>query len=127
MILRLLLVLMFAWAGLNGEDKPAAKGESKEQAPAEKRVTGPDGKVYILRQTPFGVAKIEEKAEEKAEEPPDNMRAFEDGDSIRFERPTPFGVARWVRKKSELNDMEKAAWERERRRAADKAQAKEAK
>jgi hypothetical protein len=130
MTLRILFILVFAWAGLNGQDKPAAKSESKENVSGERRIIGPDGKRYILRQTPVGVAKVEEKEEkagEKAEEPPDDMRAVEQGDSVQFERQTPVGVARWVRKKSELNEMEKAAWERERRRLADKASAKEAK
>lgn len=117
MVSRILFVLVFAWAGLSAEDKPAATGRSESK----------DGKKYIERQTPFGVAKVEDKGDEKAEEPPANMRAFEEGDNIRFERPTPFGVARWVRKKSELNDMERAAWERERRKPAEKEPPKEAK
>jgi hypothetical protein len=126
MISRILFVLVFAGAGLSGQDKPAEKQDSKEK-PAAERSASKDGKKYVERQTPFGVAKVEDKGPEKAEEPPANMRAFEEGDNIRFERPTPFGVARWVRKKSELNDMERAAWERERRKPAEKAPAKEAK
>jgi hypothetical protein len=31
------------------------------------------------------------------------------GDSVQFQRPTPFGPQKWVRKKSELTDDEKAA------------------
>jgi hypothetical protein len=126
MTLRILFVLIFAWAGLSGQDKPAGKENAKKPAAAE-QPSSKDGKKYVERQTPFGVAKVEDKGEEKAEEPPANMRAFEEGDNIRFERPTPFGVARWVRKKSELNEMERAAWERERRKRAEKAPAKEAK
>jgi hypothetical protein len=125
MISRILLVLVFAWTGLSGQDKPAAKEDSKAKPAA--RSESKDGKKYVERQTPFGVAKVEDKGDEKAEEPPANMRAFEEGDNIRFERPTPFGVARWVRKKSELNEMERAAWERERRKPVEKAPAKKAK
>lgn len=127
MILRILFVLVFAWAGLSGQDKPDGKADSKQKPAAAERSASKDGKKYVERQTPFGVAKVEDKGDEKAEEPPANMRAFEEGDNIRFERPTPFGVARWVRKKSELNEMERAAWERERRKRAEKEPAKEEK
>ena len=123
---RILFVMVFAWAGLSGQDKPAAKEDPKKPAAAERSVSK-DGKKYVERQTPFGVAKVEDKGDEKAEEPPANMRAFEEGDNIRFERQTPFGVARWVRKKSELNEMERTVWERERRKVAEKGPAKEAK
>ena len=30
------------------------------------------------------------------------------GDSYRFEKKTPFGASTWIRKKSELNENEKA-------------------
>ena len=120
---RILFVLVFAWAGLSGQDKPAGKEDSKEKPAAAERSASKDGKKYVQRQTPFGVAKVEDKGDEQAA----NMRAFEEGDNIRFERPTPFGVARWVRKKSELNEMERAAWERERRKPAEKQPAKEEK
>ena len=43
----------------------------------------------------------------------ESTKAVEDGDSIRFERASPFGVTRWQRKKAELNDMERAVWEHE--------------
>ena len=92
------------------------KVEDKAQT-APERVTGADGKTYVIKQTPFGPVKVEDKPlDPKAEEPRANMRAYEEGDSIRFESPTPFGVARWVRKKSELNDTEHAVWEREQRK-----------
>ena len=105
------------------EKAPSQKAEqdNKKAAPAEKRVTDKDGKTYILRPTPFGTVKVEDKpADPKENEPPERVRAFEDGDNIRFESPTPFGVARWVRKKTELNDTEKAVWERELRNKAAK-------
>jgi hypothetical protein len=127
MISRILFVLVFAWAGLSGQDKPAGKADSKEKPAAAEQSASKDGKKYVERRTPFGVVKVEDKGDEKAEEPPANMRAFEEGDSIRFERPTPFGVARWVRKKSELSEMERAAWERERRKPAEQKPAKEEK
>ena len=43
----------------------------------------------------------------------ESTKAIEEGDSVRFERTSPFGVTRWQRKKGELNEMERAVWERE--------------
>ncbi|MCC7176617.1 MAG: hypothetical protein IT159_15595 [Bryobacterales bacterium] len=57
------------------------------------------------------------KAEEpktKAEAPP-NLRAFDEGDQVRFESRLPFGVSQYRKKKSELNEVERAALERERK------------
>ncbi len=103
------------------EAKEKATEQQKKESPAPKRVTGADGKTYVIRQTPFGPVKVEEKSgDAKADEPPADFRAFQEGDNIRFEKPTPFGVARWVRKKSELNDMERAVWEREQRQRTGK-------
>jgi hypothetical protein len=128
MKVRVFVLIALGWAALvagaqekssGAETKEKAAAREKKEAPAPKRVTGPDGKTYSVRQTPFGPVKVEEKPEDpKTDEPPANMRAFEDGDNIRFERPTPFGVARWVRKKNELNDTERAVWEREQRKRA---------
>jgi len=128
------LAALIAGAQEKSSGAAGAKGKSaareKKESPAPKRVTGPDGKTYVIRQTPFGDVKVEEKPEDaKAREPRADFRAFEEGDNIRFEKPTPFGVARWVRKKSELDDDERAVWEREQRKQAGKqpADTKEAK
>ena len=130
---RILILVALTMIGLSaaGQGEPAKKTEpknapeSKKNAPSEKRITDKDGKTYILRETPFGIAKVEDKPEDnKVAEPSADFRAFEDGDSVRFEKPTPFGVARWVRKMSELDDEERAVWERDRRAQASKAPAK---
>jgi hypothetical protein len=116
MKLRNLVLLMVALVAplLMGQDKPAAKSQPKGKAVATaKKKTG-------QRQTPFGSSKVnEESAGVKPEEAPENLRAFEEGDSVRFERPTPFGTMRWVRKKTDLTGVERAAWERERRAATE--------
>jgi len=111
-------------------------------ATTPQRVLGEDGKTYELRntpfgpmrlavgaggtmepvvagnqagavlQTPFGPMKVAERSDPRFVQRPDATVAYEQGHSIRFERPTPFGVLRWIQKKTELNDVEKAAWER---------------
>jgi hypothetical protein len=50
----------------------------------------------------------------------------EDGDSVRFERNTPFGMQRWKRKKSELTEQEKQIFERASRPAEKAPSAKPA-
>ena len=39
------------------------------------------------------------------------LRGKEIGDSIRFERPSPFGVYRWTKKKADLTMEERKLWE----------------
>jgi hypothetical protein len=127
------------------EDQPAQKKQSAKQSaapPAEltlpagaKQVelgtytfTDAQGKKWIYRKTPFGLARFEDKPIEvngpKAA-PGDGIVAKEDGDTIRFERPGPFGTYRWEKKKSELADDEKAAWERSKDKDATAAKSKQ--
>ena len=42
------------------------------------------------------------------------IKATEDGDKVRFERQGPFGVWKWEKKKSELDETEKAALQKSR-------------
>jgi hypothetical protein len=78
-------------------DKPSSSGEQAKSAQNDQPRTD----------TPFG----------KSSEPAAGMPATtvtEAGDSIRFERPSPFGVYRWTRKKSELTAEERKLWEQQR-------------
>jgi hypothetical protein len=102
MIKRLLCVILLATFALGAQEKSSGKDDK----PADRK------------KTPFGTVKVDEKAAQSKEEPPPEMRAYEEGDNVRFERKTPFGVAKWTKKKSELDEMEKAAVERERRKPA---------
>lgn len=79
------------------------------------RHTDAQGRTWIYRQTPFAVVKMEEKKEAPAPRKTEHeyVSAVEDGDSVRFESKTPFGVVRWSRKKSELNESERETWLRE--------------
>jgi hypothetical protein len=79
------------------------------------RYIDPQQKVWIYRQTPFGWMKAEEKELQQAAPAAAALpetRVVEDGDSVRFERNTPFGPQRWKRKKSELTEQEKQIFER---------------
>jgi len=90
-----------------------------EAEPGLFRYTDSGGKKWMYRRTPFGVVRWEDKPSDASAAAPlgDNLKAFEEGDAIRFERTTPFGVSKWVKKKSELDDQERSVWERDRAQA----------
>jgi hypothetical protein len=91
--------------------------------PATWRYKDSAGKVWIYRQTPFGLVHFEEKAE--PEEPlPAGMKAVEDGENVRFESTGPFGTVKWVKTKSELTDVERRVWERDSGRTGETGAAK---
>lgn len=118
------------------QEQQKAKPEGKRQAARAEKKTPPaskfsipsdaeqiapgtwkhqaDGKTWIYRETPFGIARFEEKDGVKPEPKnvkPEPVRAFDDGDYVRFERNGPFGVYKWRSRKSELSDAERRAWE----------------
>jgi hypothetical protein len=74
------------------------------------RQTDSTGKTWMYRQTPFGISKWEDIP--AAPQPPaaasEPVVVTDLGDRVRFEKKTAFGVSRWVRKKTELTDDEKA-------------------
>ncbi len=138
---------LFASAAATAQDKPQAqekeaeKTQSKPAArPAVKELAmpegglppdavqvdanmwhwkAPDGKMWLYRKTAFGLSRgvIEEKLKQ-AEEIPPGMIATDAGDSVRFERSSPFGPMKWTRPKSELTELEQLVWERDRKKAA---------
>ena len=109
------LVLALALTLAASEKKtPEGVPEGATQSDAQTyRHTDSKGKAWIYRRTPFGWAKLEDKPDTReSKEKPVEIKAVEDGDVVRFEKPGPFGVYKWQRKKSELSAEEKAALER---------------
>jgi hypothetical protein len=103
---------------------PKVKNASKPQPiPAEAvlgaegdyHYTDPQGKKWIYRKTPFGVSRMEDTPQlastktAAAVAAAAYIKATEDGDIVRFERKGPFGLWKWEKKKSELDEGEKAA------------------
>jgi hypothetical protein len=104
---------------------PAADSDKKKADPSPKAVTIPkdavlnsDGKTYsytdqegkqwTYAKTPFGV--IKSPAADKtagARANATTTKAIDKGDTVRFERPSPFGVISWEKKKSDLTDDER--------------------
>jgi hypothetical protein len=58
---------------------------------------------YVI--TPFGATR--HSAEDGAAAPQQAVKVIDKGDTVRFERPTPFGQSVWEKKKSDLNDDER--------------------
>ena len=139
--MKLVLTLFVALLPLAAADpgsakkKPAAstKAVPKEvQIPAEAVETTPgtwtytdaDGKKWLYRKTPFGVARMEEKAANatllpsSADRKEPEVKATESGDTVHFERPGPFGVYKWDRKKAELSDTERGWLEKAQSRSS---------
>ncbi|SRR5579864_2385851 len=133
-ILALLLVGLatFAVAADQKSDKnkkPAAKAQeitipadAVEIAPQTYRSTDNKGKAWIYHRTPFGISRTEDKpvspeSEQKTADAKEQFlqttTAVEDGESIRFVRDSPFGRAEWSKKKTDLNEIEQAVWNRE--------------
>jgi len=89
------------------------------------RYTTPDGKSQLYKKSPFGIMKVDEQATPAAITDPsaitdhaavtdhanDGVKATVDGDTIHFERPSPFGTFRWQKKISELSEEERALWQ----------------
>lgn len=136
-MLRVLAVLTILVATSAAADKPANKKKAAKSTtvkvqpviippdavqidPNTYRYTDPAGKKWTYNRTPFGISKMEDnsvedakKAQEDTAHLIESTKAVEDGDSIQFERSSPFGTTHWKRNKGELNEMERAVWEHE--------------
>ena len=107
------------------------------------RLTGKDGKTWMIRRTPFGIMRNLEQKDSptaKRSEPmpasdrdrapngvklagagPDVLELInvvEKGQDLVFTKPGPFGVYTWTRKKTQLNEDETIVWDRARAKAA---------
>lgn len=82
--------------------------------------TDAQGKKWIYQKTPFGIARREDKPRPQDTEAAARQRrqeietttAVEDGEYVRFTRPGPFGQLKWRQKKTDLDETEKAIWEK---------------
>jgi hypothetical protein len=124
---------------------PAASAPLKIPSDAVKtedgsyRWTDPHGKVWLYRDTPFGVSRmagqsgtnvpagymatpfgVTKKAttnEPVAPVPPgdpnEHVTAVAHGGMIRFEKPNPFGATAWEKKATDLTPDEQKIWDRE--------------
>jgi hypothetical protein len=85
------------------------------------RYTDAQGKVWMYRDTPFGLTRVPDQKPPEEVAPP-NWKAVRVADGIQFERPTPFGGMRWTKKEDQLDSLERKVWERDRPKSEPAAQ-----
>jgi len=75
------------------------------------------GKKWIYGQTPFGISKVEDMGGTNggfSTTPLEQLiKTTDNGETVKFEKQTPFGPAKWERKKSELTDQERKIYEQQ--------------
>jgi hypothetical protein len=100
---------------IDGSKQMAIPADAVQGADGDYRYTDSEGKKWIYRKTPFGPVRLEDTPERDAAKTAAargaGIKATEVGDMVRFERPGPFGLWKWEKKKSELDETEKAALE----------------
>jgi hypothetical protein len=73
------------------------------------------GQKWIYSKTPFGVSKIQDMGAAPSgfvTTPKEQLiKSVDAGDTVKFERQTPFGATRWEKKKSELTDEERGIFQ----------------
>lgn len=74
--------------------------------------TDKQGKKWNYLRTPFGITRVAAK-DQPAAPPPATRKVdvIDKGDTVRFERQSPFGPMGWEKKKSELTDEERRMYE----------------
>lgn len=83
--------------------------------------TDKSGRKWIYNKTPFGVSRMQDMgvAGSSATEPKGQfVKAFESGDSVRFERQSPFGTTKWEKKKTDLTDEERSILQQQQQPAS---------
>ncbi|MBM3725802.1 MAG: hypothetical protein FJW40_10315 [Acidobacteria bacterium] len=107
--------------GTAGKAKKAAAQAAPVEPPKNARRisenvylhTDAKGQAWQWRRTPFGWSKFPHDETRPADaQLPAGMVAEDDGDSVRFTKPTPFGIAKWTKKKDALDPDEQAVWEK---------------
>jgi hypothetical protein len=75
------------------------------------------GKKWLYGNTPFGISKVEDmrgRDQGFVTTPPEQLvKTADNGETVKFEQQTPFGVKKWEKKKSELNDEERRIYEKQ--------------
>ena len=107
--------------------KPAAKATTKkapaapaasvlpegavEVSPNTFTYTDKEGKKWIYRRMPWGYSKAPAAAEAAPSAAMPATQVTDQGDSVKFVRPGPFGNYTWVKSKTDLDEGEKGIFE----------------
>jgi len=126
-------ILLTAATCAPAEDKKKDATTAATPAPAipKDATLNPDGRTYSYTdkqgkkwnyiRTPFGITRVA-ATDKPAAAPPDTggIKVIDKGDTVRFERPSPFGPIGWEKKKSELTENERRifdAWKADANKA----------
>ncbi|HXS96264.1 MAG TPA: hypothetical protein VN736_16790 [Candidatus Limnocylindrales bacterium] len=136
------ILLILCAAGCIAAAQTTVPKGATQVTPGTYRYTDAHGAKWIYRVTPFGVARMRDEVKPAAETkptpfgtvsaaaqqnadaarpeapPPAPLKATDAGNSVSFERVTPFGVEKWQTLKTDLDSTEQAAWDRQRARDA---------
>ena len=85
--------------------KDAIKNENGTYSYTDKQ-----GKNWLYRDSAFGVIRTpgpEPGADKQPNPKPSATKVTDKGDTVQFERSSPFGVTKWEKKKSDLTDEER--------------------
>jgi hypothetical protein len=107
---KILFGLSISAALICGETK-IPEGAVKVE-PYTYRYTDAKGNKWIYRETPFGVVKKEDTPEQQVKDNSTPVKVTQTGDSVKFEKKTPFGIHTWTKKLSELTADDKALLEK---------------
>ena len=79
-----------------------------EAGPYSWTYTDAKGGKWIYRQTPFGLVKMEDKpGAAPLPERGTPVQVTDTGETVKFEKTTPFGSQKWTKSKADLTDEEK--------------------
>src|SRR5262245_1287077 len=112
--MRFVFAIVFSTLMLTAAE-PQAKAPVEIPAGAVERrprwfyYTDPQGKEWICVRTPFGVSRMADHATGADAAVSPAIKAVEDGEIVKFERPSPFGMHRWQKNRQDLDEKEKAA------------------
>ena len=89
-----------------------------EVSPTVYKYTDKAGQKWIYYRMPLGISRSidaptpeTDAAKQKSDAASPETKITEQGDSLKFVRPGPFGNYTWVKKKADLDDIEKEAYE----------------
>lgn len=101
-------------------DKPAAAPsavtvpkDAVKNANGTYSYTDKDGRKWIYTNTPFGVVRVPGTDSDTQGGSPSAsaVKVIDKGDTVRFERATPFGKMNWEKKKTDLTEEERKLFE----------------